>query len=94
MNETEFNNKYPVGTPVRYHPVIGQPEYVETETRSEAWTLGNGQVIVKVKGRAGGVSIAAIEAVEQMVAADGYACEHEFDRDEVGLFCIRCGEPG
>lgn len=21
-------------------------------------------------------------------------CKHEFDRDEVGLFCIRCGAPG
>ena len=71
MNETEFNNKFPVGTPVRYHPVIGQPEYIETETRSEAWTLDSGQVIVKVKGRAGGVSIAAIEAVEQLAPADG-----------------------
>ena len=67
MNENEFNEKYPVGTLVRYHPVVGQPEFLATKTRSEAWTLGSGHVVVKVKGKAGGVSIASIEAVEQYV---------------------------
>jgi len=61
MNENEFNQKYPVGTPVHYHPVIGQPEFTVTSTRSEAWTLDSGHVVVKVKGKAGSVSIASID---------------------------------
>lgn len=61
MNEEEFSNKYPVGTPIRYHPVIGQERVVDAAIRSEAWRLDSGSIVVKITGRAGGVSIRAIE---------------------------------
>ena len=65
MNAKEFNRKYPVGSPVRYYPIAGEPEFEETTTRSEAWTLGSGHVVVKIVGRAGGVSINHIELAPQ-----------------------------
>jgi hypothetical protein len=34
---------------------------VQTKTRSEAWALGHGAVVVKVEGRAGGVDITHLE---------------------------------
>ena len=65
MTAAQFNKKYPVGTPVKYHPVIGRPEHWETETRSTAWTLPSGHVVVQIKGRSGSVSINAIEKLDR-----------------------------
>lgn len=60
-----FNDANPVGTPVKYHPVIGSDEGVqETRTRSEAWTLSNGEPLVMVEGQTGGVSLDAVEVSE------------------------------
>lgn len=61
----EWNEKYPVGTPVRYHPVMGDPEFVTSKTRSPAWQLGHGQSVVAIEGQAGGVCLEAVEAIEQ-----------------------------
>lgn len=61
MGAKEFNRLFPVGTPVRYFSIIGGPDFVETETRSEAWELGHGAPVVMVKGRSGGVSLEAVE---------------------------------
>ncbi|MGS1014078.1 hypothetical protein ACVCL0_09205 [Rhodanobacter sp. UC4450_H17] len=52
-----FTAQYPVGTPCRYYPVAGDSEHLKTKTRSEAWTLGHGAVVVKIEGRTGGVDI-------------------------------------
>ena len=57
MTAEEFNDTYPVGTLVRYQPVKGYVERVDTCTRSGAWTLGHGAVVVKIEGQVGGVSI-------------------------------------
>jgi len=57
MTAKEWNQKYPVGTKVMYYPVAGRPEYIETETTSEAWELGHGEAVVKINRRAGGVSL-------------------------------------
>lgn len=59
----QFNAQVPVGTRVKYHPIIDEPDFVYTNTRSEAWEMCS-QVIVKVEGRAGGVSIEALEVLE------------------------------
>lgn len=64
MTAEEFNALYPIGTPVRYWPVLGVPgvnESVETKTRSEAWALGHGDVVVKIEGRTGGCYIEHME---------------------------------
>ncbi len=59
-----WNATYPVGTVVRYWPiyppVAGVPP-VDTKTRSEAWTLGDGSVVVLVDGKTGGVYLSNIE---------------------------------
>lgn len=59
-----WNRGCPVGTPVRYRPVAGAPETVDTATRSEAWLLGSGEPVVMVNGRSGGVAISHLELIE------------------------------
>jgi len=58
-----WNQRHPVGTPVRYYPIMGEPEHVDTVTRSEAWELGHGQPVVKISGRTGGVCLQHIEVL-------------------------------
>lgn len=61
-----WNAAHPVGTLVRYFPVYppieGVPP-VETRTRSEAWVLGDGSVVVLVEGKSGGVLLSHIEVI-------------------------------
>ncbi|CNJ92591.1 Uncharacterised protein [Yersinia mollaretii] len=52
-----FNQKFPIGSRFNYFPVKGIPDSVEVVTRTEAWALGHGAVVVSVNGRVGGVSI-------------------------------------
>ena len=55
---------HPVGTAVRYWPVYPPIESVpplDTTTRSEAWALGDGTVVVCVVGRCGGVALSHVE---------------------------------
>lgn len=57
MSVDAFNDTYAIGTACRYYPVAGDSEHLKTRTRSEAWALGHGAVVVKVEGKAGGVDI-------------------------------------
>lgn len=57
MTAEEWNHAHEPGTKVRYYPVAGETEHIETMTRSRAWTLGNGEAVVAVDGRPGGVSL-------------------------------------
>jgi hypothetical protein len=56
MTAAEFNAKYPVGTPCRVRLTKWDP-WIETSTRSEAWTLGYGEAVVAVTHKTGGQSI-------------------------------------
>lgn len=59
-----WNAAYPVGTLVRYWPIyppIDSVPPVDTATRSDAWTLGDGTVVVCVVGKSGGVALSHIE---------------------------------
>lgn len=59
-----WNAVCPVGTRVRFYPVLPPSrDYppIETTTRSEAWTLGDGTVVVALTGRAGGCAISHVE---------------------------------
>lgn len=59
-----WNATHPVGTPVRYWPVyppIDSVPPVDTMTRSEAWALGDGTVVVCIAGRSGGVALTHVE---------------------------------
>lgn len=63
MRATEWNDKHPVGTKVKYYPIKGVDDFRETETRSKAWELGHGASVVMIKGLAGGVSLDHIEVI-------------------------------
>ena len=61
-----WNAAHSVGTAVRYWPIyppIGGVPPVDTTTRSEAWALGDGSVVVLIEGRSGGVYLSHIEVL-------------------------------
>jgi len=61
-----WNAAYPVGTAVRYWPIYPPSEGFppeDTTTRSEAWTLGDGSVVVLVSGKTGGVHLSHVEVL-------------------------------
>ncbi|WP_337052051.1 hypothetical protein [Serratia fonticola] len=59
----QFNTRFPVGALFRYYPIMGQSECCQVATRSEAWLLGHGAVVVLVNDRTGGVSVEHLEPV-------------------------------
>jgi hypothetical protein len=75
LTADQFNDRYPIGTPVIAYPGI-RPEYaktigsdscprLETRTRSHAWNLGHGEPVVLVDDYAGGISLEHIDVVGQ-----------------------------
>ncbi|MDR2220993.1 MAG: hypothetical protein LBE24_10530 [Methylobacillus sp.] len=64
ITATEWNARYPIGTLVRYYPIIGEDKCIKSKTRSEAWELGHGAPVVLIDGSAGGKLLKAIEVVE------------------------------
>lgn len=67
MNAQQWNERYPVGTMVRYWPVQGRPLSSTTDapTRSEAWDLPSGHSVVLIEGKAGGVYLDNIEPLRR-----------------------------
>lgn len=63
----EWNAKNPVGTPVKYFPLIGcdDPPALLTVTRTPAWILGHGQPVVSVVGMAGGVALSHLQLMNE-----------------------------
>lgn len=58
----QFNAQYPVGTPFTYFPfkteaAVDNDAAFPVETRSEAWALGHGDVVVSVTNVTGCVDI-------------------------------------
>jgi len=53
------------GRAVNYHSIIGRSESVPMTIASDPWELGNGYIVVKVKGKAGGVSLEALSTREK-----------------------------
>ena len=47
-------DKFPIGTPVRFYPVAGLPEFKETKVRSKPWLVCD-HVSLMVEGIAGSV---------------------------------------
>ncbi|WP_447886334.1 hypothetical protein [Serratia fonticola] len=64
ISASEFNRRFPVGSRFCYYPVVGIPDGEEVVTRSEAWPLRNGKVVVRVDGKIGGVSVQRLEPLE------------------------------
>jgi hypothetical protein len=71
LSAAEWNRQYPVGTAVSYVNVIGLDTDITTTTRSEAWELGHGAPVVKVKGIAGGVLLSHVTVIH----GDSYQAE-------------------
>ena len=61
MNVEEFNNLYPIGTPVIYTDDFGGKH--QTITRSPAWDLC-GTPVVKLDGKTGGYDIERINPID------------------------------
>lgn len=61
-----WNAAYPVGTAVRYWPIYPPSESFppeDTTTRSGAWTLGDGSVVVLVSGKTSAVHLSHVEVL-------------------------------
>lgn len=58
-----WNELYPIGTQVEYHPIIGDPEHRITRTRSAAYVLSGHTAVVFVEGISGCVALEAVRAV-------------------------------
>jgi hypothetical protein len=61
MTAVEWNERFPVGTPVKAYPRTRQDEPLMTRTRSEAWELGHGEAVVSVEGYRGGIILAHVK---------------------------------
>lgn len=59
-----FNQRFPVGSSFLYHPTPGMPERETVITRSEAWHMRNGRLVVRVEGKIGGISVSRMEPSE------------------------------
>lgn len=63
-----WNKHVPIGTKVKYYPIAGEEKYICEETRTPAWILSNGEALVSITGRSGGVALSHIELVEAPVS--------------------------
>lgn len=54
-----WNEKYPVGTEVEFHPVIGEADFRLRKTRTEAQILGDHTAVVFLEGESGCVALDA-----------------------------------
>lgn len=71
MTADEWNRAYPVGTQVIYYPTAFDHTTARaTRTRSEAWTLGHGEAVVKVEGTTGCVSLRHLDLGEPRVTPE------------------------
>lgn len=60
---TEWNEKYPPGTPVGV--VEDDGSITLTRTRSAAWALGGGHLVVSLNDRAGGYSLERVTPLDE-----------------------------
>ncbi|HAF1675206.1 TPA: hypothetical protein G8K91_000341 [Salmonella enterica] len=64
LSAKRFNERFPVGSRFVYHPTPGMPERESVTTRSAAWHMRNGRLVVRVEGKIGGVSVSRLEPIE------------------------------
>ena len=62
---SDWNAKYPVGTKViRYSLIKPLRDPYPTETRSEAWVMGEHSAMIMVNGCSGGVILESVKVVK------------------------------
>jgi len=64
MTEEQASQMFPIGTKVKYFPIMDDEKYKETEVRSDVWALGHGELVLKVIGISGCVSISHLEFID------------------------------
>lgn len=64
MTAKTFNQRFPIGSTFIYHPTPGMPEQEDVVTRSVAWHMRNGRLVVRVEGKIGGISVSRMEPSE------------------------------
>jgi hypothetical protein len=62
MTVETWNATFPPGTPVDYYPTRGFGDVRKSKTRSKAWALGHGAIVVQIEDQSGGVSIEHLAA--------------------------------
>lgn len=68
--------RFHLGQAVRFYPVAGERDAEVTKIRSEPWRLGDGQIVIKVEGRAGGVHVGHLELMLDRPRKAGHHCRH------------------
>ncbi|MEU0634365.1 hypothetical protein [Streptomyces sp. NPDC005989] len=66
MTADEWNERYPIGTPVLAYPGTRDADPLDTVTRTPAWTLGHGAAaaaVVSVEGAAGGIRLTHVDPI-------------------------------
>lgn len=59
-----WNEHHPIGTAVKFQPVLGIEEYEARNTESMAYILSGHTAVVKLSGRAGCVGLTHCKPVE------------------------------
>jgi hypothetical protein len=57
----DWNERYPVGTPVFYHPIIGEPECKPFVTQTKAYVLSGHTPVLFLAGKSGCVCLEAVK---------------------------------
>ncbi|MDY6957563.1 MAG: hypothetical protein SVK08_00265 [Halobacteriota archaeon] len=57
MKASEFNERFPKGTRVRYQKDPTGIPFLDTQINEEAWDLGCGKTVVKICGMIGAVDV-------------------------------------
>ena len=84
----QWNATYEEGTKVRYFPVKGYFQHVETRTRSVAWMLGDHPVVL-VDGVSGGVHLDHLVVVDDGIGLND-ACECGANNWTISATLISC----
>ena len=87
-----FTAAFPVGRDVHYFPIAGEPEFRRTRIRSIAWPLGDGSIVVKVEGIAGGVHVDHVRAACGVCRGSG--ADPLSDNGNNSLPCKACNGTG
>ncbi|CAM7520854.1 Phage protein [Citrobacter freundii] len=58
-----FNQRFPVGSQFHYYLTPGVSGRETVVTRSEAWSMRNGRLVVRVEGKIGGISVSHLEPI-------------------------------
>lgn len=59
----KWNEQHPIGTEVRYHSVIGEPEHIVTKTRCHSFVLSGHTPAIFVENISGCVCLEAVVAL-------------------------------